>query len=220
MHQKRIETVSKYFEEWKHYLREGDVLLFRGESIYSKFLKVSGDSIYTHVGVASWHNKVLECAEFHESYGGRTVNLENYIATDNRQIDVFRPIPVFASLKYNLDLGEVDVSRKDFVGTNVTDCMRGLTGIPYGWKRIWWITKHKAAGIRIFYNPSKTMDDTTQDEIIYPVCSTAVAHCFSKNGYDLVSQKADEWTEPADIARSTRIHKIFNIKNGVLKIVG
>ena len=220
MLQKKIAKQIDYFSEWKHLIHEGDVLLFKGESLYSRGLRIGGDSPYTHVGIASWHNDILECTEFHEKHGGRTINLENYIKLDSRQVDVFRPIPYFASLSYDVYSSDVTTTRVKFEGKLVTDCLRSLTGLPYGWKRIWWIAKHKLAGFRLFYDTSSTLDDTTSSEIVYPVCSTALAYCFSKNSYDLVSQRSDEWTEPADIARSTRIHKIFNIKKGILRIVG
>lgn len=217
---KKSNRINKYYAYWKHLIQEGDVLLFRGSSFYSRFLRISGDSPYTHVGLASWHNDVLECVEFHEKHGGRSVNLENYIKLDNRIIDVHRPVPFFASQKFNLETSEVDVTRIPFDGTLVTDELRSLTGLPYGWKRICWIACHKLGGLRFFYNPDTTSTDSSPiEEVIYPVCSTAVAYCFSQHDFDLVSNKADEWTEPGHIANSTRLHKLFTIKEGVLTIV-
>jgi hypothetical protein len=212
--------IHNYYNEWKYLIKEGDILLFKGNSLYSKFIQVAGNSPYTHVGIASWHNDILECVEFHEKHGGRSINLENYIQTDNREIDVYRSIPYFLSLKYNPTTKNTDVSRVVFDGKKLTDCMRGLSGLPYGWKRIWWIVCRKFAGLRLFYNTNKTIDDTHKDEIIYPVCSTALSHCSSGNSYDFVHNRSDEWTEPGDFARSTRLYHIFNIKKGKLKIIG
>ena len=48
-----MSEIYKYYGDWKHLIKEGDVLLFKGAGIYSRFIKVSGDSQYTHVGVAS-----------------------------------------------------------------------------------------------------------------------------------------------------------------------
>jgi hypothetical protein len=216
-----MEKVNKYYEQWKYLVKEGDVLLFKGNKIYSRFLSVATDSPYTHCGVASWHNDILECVEFHEKYGGRAVNLENYLKVDTRVIEIFRPLPIFPWQSFNLETGQVDVENIKFVGTKVTDSMRGLTGLPYGWRRIWWIAKHKMAGFRLFYNPSRAaVDSDATEQVIYPVCSTALAYAFSHNDYDLVANKADEWTEPAHIANSTRIDKLFNITNWILTVVG
>ena len=88
--------------------------------------------------------------------------------------------------------------------------MRKLTALPYGWRRIWWMAKHKMAGLRFFYKPDDLMIDTVKD-VVYPVCSTAVSYSFNKNGYDLITNRSDEWTEPGQISMSPRLSYLFTL---------
>ncbi len=199
----------------KALIQEGDVLLYRGESIASFFLGRAAESIYTHCGVASWHNNIkspyalLECVEFKEWVGGRSVNLEVLVKDDPGIIDVYRHAPKI--WKPFVDTtNTVRYKRLNFNGRLVTQTMRLMTGLPYGWERIWWITLHKLSLTRLFYDMENLVSDVLQ-EVVYPVCSTALAYSFSKHGYDLVKNRADEWTEPGDVARSPYLTYLFTL---------
>jgi len=202
------------YDTAKSLIEEGDVLLFRGRGIVSYFIGRASESKYTHVGVASWHNGdggLLECVEFREGKGGRTVNLERVVNDlPDDTIDVYRPIPYWSRWHFNAVRNEAYTVRSEFNGKAVTNAMRKLTGLPYGWKRIWWIAKHKLMGFRLFYNVDDLMVDSL-GEVIYPVCSTAIAYAFNKNGFDLINNRSDEWTEPADIAQSARLGYLFTL---------
>jgi len=206
------------YNDWKHLIKEGDVLLFKGVSFWSRFVKMAGNSVYSHVGVASWHDDILECVEFNERYGGRSINLENYIKLDDKPIDVYRPIPFFSTMTWNEKEEKEIVTRSQFNGRMVTNAMRGLTGMPYGWRRIWWIIKRKTPILRFFQSQEKTSVD--EDEIIYPVCSTSLAYCFSMFNWDVINNRADQWTEPGDFGLSTRLCHVFSINpEGILRTV-
>lgn len=202
--------VTKTFEEAEDLIEEGDILLFKGRGWGAFFLKRSAGGVYSHVGIASWCNGLLECVEFTEGAGGRIVNLETYNKIDKRQIDVYRPIS--PRKKVTLEGDEIREEWVDFDGLAVTTCMRKLSGLPYGWRRIWWIAKHKLAGFRLFYNPENTINDEAEDEIVYPVCSTAAAHCFNSNGFDLIKNRSDEWTEPSSLSTSTSLAYLFTLE--------
>lgn len=206
----------KSFKEAEPLIEEGDVLLFRGKGWISKLLRISGEGLHTHVGIASWHNGhsshrgILECVEFREWKGGRAVNLKYQVETNNCTIDVYRPIPYFSTVYYDDANKRVSSYRKEFDGKLVTNTMRKMTGLPYGWTRIWWIAKHKMIGLRLFVDYNSLVDDQLED-LIYPVCSTAVAYSFSKHGFDLVKNRSDQWTEPAHIATSARLNYLFTL---------
>lgn len=213
-----MDLLLKDFKTAKPLIKEGDVLLFRGQSLTSKFLRIAGEGLHTHVGVASWHNGdspetgILECVEFKEWKGGRAVNLKYQVEQNNCTIDVYRPIPFFTTLYYDDTLSIVQTDRKPFDGKLVTNTMRKMTGLPYGWTRIWWIAKHKMLGLRLFVDYENLVNDTLQD-VVYPVCSTAVSYAFSKHDFDLVKNRSDEWTEPAHIATSARLNYLFTLCN-------
>jgi len=73
-----------------------------------------------------------------------------------------------------------------------------------------WIAKHKLAAFRIFSDVDSLIVDDLED-LIYPVCSTTVAYAFNKSDYDLMNNRSDEWTEPGDVARSSRLSYLFTL---------
>ena len=212
----KLNLVYRPYDEVEQLIKEGDVLLFRGQSWISKLLKISGEGVHTHVAIASWHNgdsefsPILECVEFKEGKGGRSVNLKRQIMENDCLIDVYRPIPSFTNVTYNRDAQTIDIEEKPYNGKLVTNTMRQMTGLPYGWRRIIWIAQHKMLGLRLFYSKENLVDDTLK-EMIYPVCSTAIAYSFSKHGYDLIKNKSDEWTEPSHIATSARLNYLLTL---------
>lgn len=204
------------YREAKTHIMEGDVLLFRGKSWVSKIISSQTDTTYSHVGIASWVNGSantdegqLECVEFREWKGGRAVNLEVAVQQYPECIDVYRPIPVFGKIVFDKETKEVKYLTKEFNGKAVTRTMRRMTGLPYGWKRIWWMTKKKLLFFR-FFSKGSLMNDKLRD-IVYPVCSTSVAYAFNYNDFDLLSNKADEWMEPGHIALSPRLNYLFTL---------
>ncbi len=204
------------FKDIKAKINEGDILLFRGQGWVSRIIGSQTDTTYSHVAVASWSNGdantddgILECVEFREGYGGRSVLLENEVNRLPNQIDVYRPIPVFGRVSFNATTKEVDFFKKDFNGRAVTRIMRKMTGLPYGWRRIWWMTKNKLLFLRLFSKES-LMNDKLGD-IVYPVCSTSVSYAFNMNDFDLINNKSDEWMEPGHIALSPRINYLYTL---------
>jgi hypothetical protein len=189
-------------------MQEGDVALFRGQNLLGRLIGRGSETTYSHVGILSRHNGLIELVEFKEKKGGRTVNFDIIVEKAARYIDIYRPIPVW--LKWKVYNGEVKLVHKYFDGRAVTNTMRQMTGLPYGWKRLWWIIKHKMFGLRLLYNVNNLMVDTLED-MVYPVCSTAVAYSFNKNGFDILCNRADAWTEPGQIAMSPRLTGLFTI---------
>lgn len=207
-------------EDARHLIREADVLLFRGNGIFSNLIKKAGEGSYSHVALASWYNgsrdsSLLEVVEFREGKGGRTVNLTSAYKTHLEQnlIDVYRITKPIYRTFYNTSSKKVEKTAIDFNAKGITRCMRNLTGLPYGWRRIWWIAKNKLAGLRWFMNIDNMDDDNSKIDLskIYPVCSTAIAACFSKYGYDLTKNRADEYMTPSDIARSAILSYLFTL---------
>lgn len=212
------------YNDIKKYINEGDILLYKGKGLISKLISSYGQTPYSHIGIASWVNGnsntddgILECVEFREGSlisglfgqdsigGGRSVNLYQEVKKYPGQIDVYRPNPVFYSLKFNYERKEFIFEERPFNGKSVTAIMRKMTGLPYGWKRILWMIKHKLFIYRLCGSIEKLIIDDIGD-IVYPVCSTAISYCFNNQGYDLVNNRNDEWTEPGDIAKSTQIN--------------
>ena len=196
-------------------LKEGDILLFRGSGWVSSLIQRASEGRYSHVGVASAYiygdDIIWECVEFREWKGGRSVNLQKYVEMNDGNIDVYRP----SSSKKIADYvdGKVVERTVKYNGHGVTKTMRLMTGLPYGWTRILWIAQHKLPLIRTIYDINLVVNDTLQD-LVYPVCSTAVSYSCAKNDWDLTHHRADAWMEPSDVARSALIHYVFTLVTG------
>lgn len=215
------------FDKAKLLIEEGDILLFRGTGWASYFIRKAVHGKYSHVGICSFTNgnkekSILECVEFREGSflasffnknaggGGRAVNLKIQVENNPGLIDVYRPVPYFASWEFDAAKNMCNLSRRKYNGKLVTRTMRQMTGLPYGWKRIIWMAKRNLSLVSLFYSSDDLVDDTLKD-IIYPVCSTAIAYSFSKNGYDLIPNRSDEFTQPSDIANSSRLSYLFTL---------
>ena len=196
----------------KEHLQEGDILLFRGKRIFSFFIKRMSRSKYSHVGIASWHNGtngMWEIIEFRGIRGGRTVSLEQIVKSEPGIIDVYRPGQI-EKLTFHPETQIVESVIIPYPQKKVTLKMRELTGPGYGWKRIFLFLLWYIPILRFVYN----MDDIVSDkitDIVYPVCSTSIAYSASINKYDFVHNKADNWTQPADIASSNSLSYLFTL---------
>lgn len=205
---------SKKIISWskaKPLIKESDVLLFRGHGLVSWLIQRAGGGVYSHVGIASVHGETLECVEFREFKGGRTVNLETQLS-DEGHIDVFRPIPKITQFRVEERAGNIIIKEveKVFKPYCCSLFMRNLTGLPYGWKRIWLMARHKIPFLRCLV-PINQEDAFYMSEI-YPVCSTAIAETFERCYVDLVPCKPNVLIEPSDLARSPVLQYLFTIK--------
>ena len=191
-------------------LQEGDVLLYRGTGFISKCIQKLTKGQYSHVAIASQTlGGTWESVQFREFKGGLSISLENDIVYNKSVIDVYRPVPFFSSMVFNEELKKVEQSRIKFEGEKVTACMRSMTGLAYSYGRIYFLWRYYT---RFWYDWAPTVtDDRPLDELIFPVCSTAIAHCFNKNGYDLMKNKSDEYMVPQNIAESARLNYLFTL---------
>lgn len=204
----------KYHQAENH-LKEADVLLFRSTNFISRLISKAGEGIHSHVALVTKNggNGRWEAVEFKEWKGGRVIDLERYINSYKGEIDLYRSDGSYVKKWYSSHSNEVMTAVSKLDQRRITNCMRELTGLPYGWRRILWIAKHKMFLLRLFNNIEKIIEDMPGDEIVYPVCSTSIAHCFNKAGFDLVKNRSDEATEPADIARSCILNYLFTFKD-------
>lgn len=195
--------------EGKLLLQEGDVLLYRGKGIISRFIQKLSKGKYSHVAIASkdifgeW-----EAVQFREFKGGISIRLENDIKHNKSVIDVYRPVPKFTTIYFNPETKKIEQKTLIFDGSKVTRCMRNMTGLPYGYNRIYFLWKYYT---RIWKDWTDISTDDSVKDAVYPVCSTASTHCFNKNGYDLLKNRSDEYMAPSDVALSPRLNYLFTL---------
>jgi len=208
------------YHEAEQYIREADVLLFRGEGLSSWLIKRYGSGVHSHAGMAHWDNDNLQCLEFREFKGGRATSLKRQVETHPDNIDIFRPVSkltynTFSAWPSNEEQRSVSVIYKEAnkkqlltpeKAKEITDVMIKLTGLPYGWKNIWKLAKHYIPFARLAKQNIK--DD---DPMNVFVCSTAVAYAFRQAFIDPVPYLADSAVMPADLARSALFKYQFTI---------
>lgn len=215
-------------------INEADILQHRTTGVVSKFIRTFTEGEHSHSSMASWsHNgdDVLENIEFLEWKGGRTVNLRHVVNENPQGIDVYRVSSPITILKTSFDMDEyalldwdcknpletvediddfsIETETLEFNGKAITNCMRRLTGLPYGYMRIWKIAKMKIPILRFFIKPD--LNDEQDSDKVYPVCSSAVAHCYRKHYVDLMHARPDSKTSPADLTRSPLLNYMFTI---------
>lgn len=198
------------FSEGQDLLQNGDVLLYRGTGIISRVIQKISKGQYSHVSIAYKNGgNIWQAVQFREFKGGISISLENDIRYNKSVIDVYRPIPQFINMDFNPETKKIETVETTFNGSDVARCMLSMTGRQYSYGRIYFLWRYYT---RFWKDWSKiTTDDTPTEELLYPVCSTAVAHCFNINGYDLIKNRSDEYVAPSDLALSTRLNYLFTL---------
>ena len=188
------------YSQAKSLIKEGDVLLFQGKGMLSWLIKRYGSGVHSHVGIAHWDGKHLQCVEFREFKGGRSISLKSQVDENLADIDVFRAAKTieYDDIKYELT---------EVVTSKISSILILLTGLPYGWKNIWKLVKHYTPLLRLA--PQNMKDD---DPTKVFVCSTAVAYAYRMAYVDPVPYLADTAVAPADLARSALFKYQFTIE--------
>ena len=181
-------------------VQEADILLFRGKGIISWLIKRYGSGVHSHVGIAHWDNGNLQCVEFREFKGGRSVSLKTQVDNSPFGIDVFRAAK---RVDYENDSYIFD----DSVKSKITTIMLKLTGLPYGWKNMWKLVKHYLPFYRL---APQNIKDNNATKIF--VCSTAAAYAYRTSYIDPVPYLADSAVTPSDLARSSLFEYQFTLQ--------
>ena len=181
-------------------IQEADILLFRGKGIMSWLIKRYGSGVHSHVGIAHWDNENLQCVEFREFKGGRSVSLKTQVDNSPFGIDVFRAAK---RVDYENDSYVLD----DLTKSKVTTIMLKLTGLPYGWRNIWKLVKHYLPFCRL---AQQNIKDNNATKIF--VCSTAAAYAYRMAYIDPVPYLADSAVTPSDLARSALFEYQFTLQ--------
>lgn len=181
-------------------IQEADILLFRGKGIMSWLIQRYGSGVHSHVGVAHWDNKNLQCVEFREFKGGRSVSLKRQVNSNPSGIDVFRAAN-------RVDYGNDSYVLDELTKSKITTIMLKLTGLPYGWTNIYRLVKHYLPFCRL---AKQNIKDDNATKIF--VCSTAAAYAYRMAYIDPVPYLADSAVTPSDLARSSLFEYQFTLE--------
>ena len=175
--------------------KEGDVLLFGGDSLFGKIISKLTNSKWNHVGIIQEVNKETKCYLVAESVERGFVNLRK-----NGELNYYTEEYILNRIKEKTML----VRRAKKKLSNVNDIIVKYLKTRYSWIGIWndfmWIKFHRTS---IFYKKG-------EKEM---VCSEAVVRCL----YDMSSKKINFEEEflkdfdiifPSDISISTQMEDI------------
>ena len=164
--------------------------------------------LHSHVALAHKDGDILECVEFREFIGGRSVALKSQVEASPLSIDVFRPVKSISYDEIDKD-GNFKLIEKNYtkeIASAMTEDIIRWTGQPYGWKNIWKMLLRFIPGARLF------QQNFNDDEVAKAkVCSTAVTVALRRNYMDPVPYLADDRVSPADLARSPLLQYLFTI---------
>ena len=196
------------YDQAKDLIQEGDVLLFRGSGVIGFLIKRYTGGLHSHVALAHKDGDILECVEFREFMGGRSVSLKSQVDGAPLSIDVFRPVKSisYEELDENGEMKLIEKNYDESVAKAMTEDIIKWTGQPYGWNNIWKMFLRFIPGTRLF------KQNTNDDEVAKAkVCSTAVTVALRRNYMDPVPYLADDRVSPADLARSPLLQYLFTI---------
>jgi len=196
------------YDQAKELIKEGDILLFRGSGTIGFLIKRYTGGVHSHVALAHKDGDVLECVEFREFMGGRSVSLKSQVDSSPLNIDVFRPVKSISYEEMDAE-GNTKLIEKNYTeetASAMTEDIIRWTGQPYGWSNIWKMFLRFIPGARLF------QQNINDDEVAKAkVCSTAVTVALRRNFMDPVPYLADDRVSPADLARSPILQYLFTI---------
>jgi hypothetical protein len=175
----------------QHFLKEGDILLFKHKGLFGWFVSQYSGSDYSHVGIVHILDGQYYCIEFREFIGCRMIDLKQYIQENCDRIDVFRPA---SYIYFNNDVIRFDAE----IAGKITAHAKQYIGHKYSWSTIFFLLQQYVPFSRLIFRQSYI--DTIDPKNF--VCSTLVAYLYREYYTDLVSYLGDSYTKPGDIARS------------------
>jgi hypothetical protein len=206
-------TVLVPFSKALPHLKEADVLLFRGAGPISWAIKRYSSGVHSHAGMVHHDEEHVQCVEFREFRGGRSVSLKTQVENHPDTIDVFRVVDSlrydsFAMSELSGDVtGKISVEFTDEIAKRVTGIMMDLTGLAYGWKNVCKLARHYAPFFRL---AEQNVKDTSPTDVF--VCSTAIAFSYRSAYHDPVPYLSDSSVMPADLARSALFKYQFTLQ--------
>lgn len=195
-------------------LKDGDILFFRGKGCIARAIKWAGGGIYSHVAMVDVNAKLIECIEFREWNGGRTINLDNYFPEFAGRIDVYRPCPHFEQIEFKKDINQIYSAKTFWISYNsreATQTLRKLTGLSYGWATIYRLMLYAFPFIRFFKKPSVNDESSIEQIKAGFVCSTAIAWTLRKVYTDPIKNLADYEISPSELSRSPLLQYLYTI---------
>ncbi len=189
MANKRKEII---YHSVRRYVKDGDVLMYKGHGLSSWLIKKITKSEYSHAGIAvRWNNRLM-VLEAKRKPGIRVIPLSTSIAEYKGDIEWYTARSHMTNLQRMrlVQYAEQEIGKEYttvLVTGNLFRAVFGATG-------------------------TGTPDELEPTTKIF--CSYYVAQAYNASGIDLAPNKHDRYTTPGDVANSKAL-----IKKGILKHV-
>ncbi len=170
-------------------IADGDILLYEGETFFSKIIKKVTHSRFSHAGIAVWWNErlmVMEAVSRGVVVTPLSINIQHYSGH----------VHWFAAKR---DLGEEE-------RTGMILFAQEELGKEYAlWKAIW-------VGIKLVFKwKPEERDELRREQKLF--CSAYVAQIYNSIGIDLKPGVSDSYMVPEDIATSLELAPQGVLKN-------
>jgi hypothetical protein len=164
------------YSQAREYIRDGDVILLRGNAELSRVISDISHSAYSHAGlVLTWYGRRMMLSA--EMPKVQAIPLSIVLAKYNGRIDWYKLTP---EARARLDLQRLALEALVHLG------------IEYGTEKLFQLASHFILG-------TETDDDNANPTTI--ICSQYISRCFRLAGMDL-SPQSDLATVPGEIAVS------------------
>jgi hypothetical protein len=160
-------------------IRTGDVLLFRGESPLSRFIRWGSKSVYSHAAMAAWWGPRLVLFQA-VGQGVQVVPISAEVDEYDGQVDWFTLAPKYEAM----------LDREKVVDFAITELAK-----PYGHAAVVELIVRMA-----FHQFRGTTDPKAHPSSLF--CSEYVSRCYREAGLKLRPDEADAFTSPGDLATS------------------
>lgn len=200
-----FDLVEKRLREAQLEIKDGWLLNFRGQGLFSSLIRLGSNGPWTHSGLSIWTRGELMCAEIREFKGGRIVTLKSQVKRYPGQIDVFEP--------------DFEGRYRDtYSPSGAADYMMRLAGCDYGWYAVMQASLVHMPLVRLAMSAALSKFAYGRKFLQYcrasqykaairkdrpPFCSMAADAAYLLGGnIDVIPNLESRLTEPTDLARS------------------
>ena len=161
-------------------IRDGDIILFRGESPISRVIRSATGSNYSHAGLASWWRDRLMVLEA-QSAGVVAAPLSRVVSLYDGRLELW-------TTDDELERDEVIGAAKLELGKKYA-----IWGLARGLRKV-------LVGVGLEPDPWKPPEKF--------ICSQYVSYAWRAGGIDLAMGSSDEFTTPEDIANAPQLRQV------------
>lgn len=189
----KMESKELKYADFRDQIRDGDILLYKGQTFISYLIEIFTKSEYSHAGIAVWWNKRLMVME--------AIRKGVIVNPLRRSVHRYK-----GSVEWWTCKKEIDDSVR---GKMIIFAQRQL-GKDFGFWLLFWF----GFMISFFYRDLDKRDAFRRERKLF--CSLYVALIYNKAGIDLKRNRADRFMSPADIASSPELEYRGTLKERVL----